>query len=322
MAGKRTKATTETVKTAKKSVKSTTVGESKIFDDVYHTIITRMPQFIIPVINDAFGKRYPLDVEFEQLKNEFYTMDGMVVSDSIFLIRGCLYHVECQSNPDRTMAIRMFEYGMQIGMERAKKKKDYLHVELPESAVLYLRHTKNTPDKLTVEVRSPKGDMLTYESKVIKVQEYTKDVIFRKKLLLYLPFYIMRYEKELENIDSDPKRLQELLAEYEEILKRLEIALEADESSEMYSDLLALIIRISDYMLRQQKKARKEMNKMGGQVLELYSEKVKRIAEKEGKRNGQIKLTEAVKDIRNGIKPAELKKKYDAETIKLAKSIA
>lgn len=64
MAGKRTKATTETVKTAKKSVKSTTVGESKIFDDVYHTIITRMPQFIIPVINDAFGKRYPLDVEF------------------------------------------------------------------------------------------------------------------------------------------------------------------------------------------------------------------------------------------------------------------
>lgn len=61
---------------------------------------------------------------------------------------------------------------------------------------------------------------------------------------------------------------------------------------------------------------------MGGQVLELYSEKVKRIAEKEGKRNGQIKLTEAVKDIRNGIKPAELKKKYDAETIKLAKSIA
>ncbi len=102
----------------------------------------------------------------------------------------------CQSNPDNTMAIRMFEYGMEIALERARKKKDYLHVDLPESAVIYLRHTKNTPDSLTVEVRSPKGDTLTYESKVIKVQEYTKDVIFRKKLLMYLPFYVMRYEND------------------------------------------------------------------------------------------------------------------------------
>ena len=29
-----------------------------------------------------------------------------------------------------TMAIHMFEYGMQIGMERARKKKDYIYVGL------------------------------------------------------------------------------------------------------------------------------------------------------------------------------------------------
>ena len=76
-------------------------------------------------------------------------------------------------------------------MEHARKKKDYLHVELLESAVIYLRHTKNTPDKLTVEVSAPNGQKMTYESKVIKVQNYTKSVIFRKKLLLFLPFYVM-----------------------------------------------------------------------------------------------------------------------------------
>ncbi len=293
--------------------KKENVFSSTIFDDVYHTIISRMPQFIIPVINDAFGTRYPMDVEYEQLKNEFYTKNGRIVSDSIFLIKGHLYHVECQSNPDNTMAIRMFEYGMEIALERARKKKDYLHVELPESAVIYLRHTKNTPDTLTVEVRSPKGDTLTYESKVIKVQEYTKDVIFRKKLLMYLPFYVMRYENELKTLDKDEKRLDALLKEYVGICNRLEKVLEQNGASDMYGNLIGCILEIMDYMLRSQKKAREEMRKMGGKVLELYSEKKL----KEGEKN----LASAIKDVRSGMKPAELKKKYNADTIKLAKAI-
>ena len=294
--------------------RNTSEFSTTIFDDVYRTIISRMPQFIIPVINDAFGTKYPMDVAFEQLKNEFYTKNGKLITDSIFLIRGHLYHVECQSNPNKTMAIRMFEYGMEIALERARKNKDYLHVDLPESAVIYLRHKKNTPDTLTVEVRSPKGNSLTYESKVIKVQEYTKDVIFRKKLLMYLPFYVLRYEKELDKIDKDRKRLDELLKEYTGICGKLEKVLEKDGSSESYSDLVGCIMEIMDYVLRSHKNARKEMNEMGGKVLETYTEKTL----KKGARN----LASAVKDIRNGVKVAELKEKYDADTIKLAKTIA
>jgi len=53
---------------------------------------------------------------------------------------------------------------------------------------------------------------------------------------------------------------------------------------------------------------------MGGKILESYTEKTERKAKKE--------MVAAVKDIRDGVKPAELKKKYSAETIKLAKTIA
>ncbi len=53
---------------------------------------------------------------------------------------------------------------------------------------------------------------------------------------------------------------------------------------------------------------------MGGKILESFTEK----AEK----NGAKKVVSAVKDIRNGIKTEDLKKKYSAETIKLAKTIA
>ena len=282
-----------------------------IFDNVYHTIVTRMPQLIVPVINDAFKTRYPKDVKIEQLRNEFYRKNGKIVTDSIFLIEGHLYHIECQSNPDNTMAIRMFEYGFEIGLDRARQTKDYLHVQLPESAVLYLRHNANTPDVLMVEVSTPQGESVTYESKVIKVQNYTRDVIFRKKLLLFLPYYIMRYENELDEIEKDPARVKKLLKEYQGICDKLEKVLEEDGESELYTNLIGLIVKISDYMLREQKNTRKEMNKMGGQVLELYTDKVEKKVEK--------RLAEAIKDIANGVKSSELKKKYSADTIKIAK---
>ena len=318
MKRKKRNITKETTKAKKNSVKQTVREEKEfsntIFDDVYRTIISRMPQFVIPVINDAFGTRYRMDTELEQLKNEFYRKDGKLVTDSIFLIEGHIYHIECQSNEDNTMAIRMFEYDFEIALERARKKKDYLHVELPESAVIYLRHTKDTPDKLTVEVSAPNGQSMTYESKVIKVQNYTKDVIFRKKLLLFLPFYVMRYEEEIKTLDKDTKRLQALVKEYFGIYTRMEKVLEENGASELYGDLMGYIQEILNYLLRTQKQARKEMSEMGGKILESFTEKTERKAKKE--------MVSAVKDIRKGVKTEDLKKKYSAETIKLAKTIA
>ena len=56
------------------------------------------------------------------------------------------------------------------------------------------------------------------------------------------------------------------------------------------------------------------MNNMGGKILESFSEKERRAGEKG--------IVSAVKDIRNGVKTSELKKKYSEETIKRAKTIA
>ena len=112
-------------------------------------------------------------------------------------------------------------------------------------------------------------------------------------------------------IEKDPARVKKLLKEYQGICDKLEKVLEEDGESELYTNLIGLIVKISDYMLREQKNTRKEMNKMGGQVLELYTDKVEKKAEK--------RLAEAIKDIANGVKSSELKKKYSADTIKTAK---
>lgn len=81
---------------------------------------------------------------------------------------------------------------------------------------------------------------------IVKVQTYTKEEIFQKNLLMFLPFYIMRYEKGIKKKKNDI--LDNLVEEYASIRLELDkIALE-NERSQRYDQLIELIIKISDYI--------------------------------------------------------------------------
>ena len=85
-----------------------TTEHSTIFDDVFRTIAQKMPQLLIPLINEVFHTSYSEEDHFEQLRNEHYEKFGTVVTDSIIRIGSHIYHLECQSTRDETMVIRMF----------------------------------------------------------------------------------------------------------------------------------------------------------------------------------------------------------------------
>lgn len=82
-------------------------------------------------------------------------------------------------------------------------------VEFPRSCVLYLRSGKRTPDFLEVELILPDSQMCVYRVPTVKVEHYTKDSIFEKKLLMLLPFYIMRYEKSADIIEKDSENFRD-----------------------------------------------------------------------------------------------------------------
>ena len=96
-----------------------TTEHSTIFDDVFRTIAQKMPQLLIPLINEVFHTSYSEKEPFEQLRNEHYEKFGTVVTDSIIRIGSHIYHLECQSTKDETMVIRMFEYDISIALEHA-----------------------------------------------------------------------------------------------------------------------------------------------------------------------------------------------------------
>ena len=86
-----------------------TTGHSTIFDDVFRTIAQKMPQLLIPLINEVFHTSYSEAEHFEQLRNEHYEKYGTIITDSIIRIDNRMYHLECQSTKDETMVIRMFD---------------------------------------------------------------------------------------------------------------------------------------------------------------------------------------------------------------------
>ena len=69
-------------------------------------------------------------------------------------------------------------------------------------------------------------------------------------------------------MSEDPQLFQELLNEYEVIRSKMEVEITEAGRSELFSDLIGLITRISDYIFRNEEKVRKGIGEvMGGHVL-------------------------------------------------------
>ena len=282
--------------------------DNTIFDDVFRTMIEKMPYLAVPLINEVFHTSYPEDVPFVQLRNEHQQENGEIITDSCLKIGGKMYHIECQSIDDTTMAIRMIEYDFSIAVESAQKQGRRYRMDFPKSCVLYLRSGKNTPDFLEVEMVLADESVVLYKVPAIKLETYTKDRIFEKDLLMLLPFYIMRYEKDIHEMSENPELFQHLLNEYEEIRTNLEKELTETGKSDLYMNLNKLIVKIADYMCRNEDVVRKGIGEvMGGKVLELETERLraegqavgKEIGKAEGEERLSILINHLILDGRN-----------------------
>lgn len=201
-----------------------------IYDGAFRTILNDCRKLIIPVINEIFGEDYTGDEKIEFLPNEHFVGQQDAagkerITDTNFRITGRIikkYHLECESSlPDGRITVRLFEYDAQIALDEGEVTEETLTVTFPNTAVLYLRVYKSTPDKMKYVIITP-GGTIRYDVPVMKVQNYTLDDIFEKHLLLLIPFYIFSHEKNFPEYNSSGQKLEELKSEYLDILERLD----------------------------------------------------------------------------------------------------
>ena len=250
------------------------MANNTIFDNVFRTMLEKMPELVVPLINEVFGTNYPADIAVEQQRNEHQTKNGEKITDSRLKIADKIYHIECQSTGDAEMVIRMIEYDFAVSLETKQIENGRYKIYFPHSCVLYLRG-KGRKDTLGMDIIMPDGRVIKYELPAIYIERYTQDVIFQKKLLFLLPFYVIRYEKSREDIEKDPEKLQKLLDEYVTISRRLEESLLENGKEALYRYLVEVILKIADYIFSDSEKTKKGVDRaMGGEVLELKTDKL------------------------------------------------
>ena len=200
-----------------------------IYDGAFRTILNDCRKLIIPVINEIFGESFTGEEEIQFFPNEHFIdqkdeADKERITDTNFTVLGKTqkkYHIECESSlPDGKITIRLFEYDAQIALDEGEVTEETLTVTFPNTAVLYLRSYKKTPDKMKYVIVTP-GGTVQYDIPIMKVQTYSLDDLFEKRLLLLIPFYIFSHESNFPEYNSNEQKLKELKAEYQVILERL-----------------------------------------------------------------------------------------------------
>ena len=269
------------------------------YDDVYKTLLNDCTNLIIPVVNEIFDENYTGQERIEFLPKDhiIHLQDNITKekrTDSCFEIQGKIpkkYHIECQSASDQSMALRMVEYDIHIALDEGEIKDNTLVLNIPRSAVLYLRHTKNTPDALMVQINTPE-ESFQYKIPVMKAQKYTIEEIFEKNLLFLIPFHIFCYEKEFPKYEDNPEKLQHLKERYAWIKNKLENLCMEGKISEFDKrtiiDMTKNVIKGIAY--KYQKVQRGVTAVMGGKVLEHEAKTILRRGITQGRMEGRMEL--------------------------------
>lgn len=191
------------------------------YDNVFKTMKSKHKRLFISVINDTFGKNYPMDVKVETLPSEGYlteseTTDGSKdikeqISDFVIKIGKEVYLLECQSYDDGSMAIRIAEYAFIVARQFAAWDIGHATIPMPRFSIIYIKRTEKTPKITRITFTFPDGQEVNYNSENIILEEFTKERIVEKRLFPYIPFYIARYEKDItseNNIENAAEDLE------------------------------------------------------------------------------------------------------------------
>ena len=291
------------------------------YDDAFRTMLNDCSALIIPVVNLYFNENYTGDEEITFSKNEHYLAhsDGTEdkrVTDSSFIITRAdktkkRYHIECEEQLNGSILVRIFEYDAQIALDDHTIDGAELTVSFPHSAVMALRYDEKSPDTMKINVVTP-GGQTSYTVPIIKVQQYSLDELFEKKLLFFLPFYIFSHEKELAECNSNEAKLEQLKDVYKEIRTRLDDLQHAGEiDGFMKKAIYTMINHVMALIAQKYENVRKGVEPiMGGKIIEYEAKTIRNAALKEERQRALAETEERAKDMIRDRMDLSLVEKY------------
>ena len=260
------------------------------YDDVFRTLLNDCSKLILPVINEAFGENYTGNERIEFRPNEFFAErnngeEDKTITDTNFLVisrEEKYYHWECESKVGNVIMIRFFQYDSQIALKNGQLNGDTFEARFPSSAVLFLRSTSTTPDRLHMKIIAPDRQSIMYDIPVMKVKRYGIGEIFEKKLYLLIPFYLFTYESKMKRLEENEEDRTAFAKEYEYIRDRLEEAVAAGEINDYTNRTICeMTAKVATHLAIKYDTVREDVtNVMSGRVLDYEAKRIKNEGEK------------------------------------------
>lgn len=227
-----------------------------------------------------------------------------IYADLIFAIDEYRYHLEFQTKYDKTMVIRMIEYGLSKVREAKASENisDDIILEFPMPLVIQVEHNDNSQDEINAYIKiSGQPESLNFKVPVINMWKYElKDVIERQWYLL-IPYCLMKYRELLKTNEITVKPKDEFKAEMNLIIEKThELHKSGKISNTFFPPLMKMIILISNHINEKfihDSEIRKELTQMNSIINPLGSTTIQKYLD-EGEERG--KKTIAVNMLKDG----------------------
>lgn len=192
-----------------------------IWDEVLKREVELHSGLLLPLIKEVFAKDYFEGTAIRLIATEYIVRrihkEGCSTLNSIYadivvqVGKGDIYHLECQMNKDKEMVVRMLEYDIHIGLVHSvglihdvMPSTTGMEMQMPRSVILYLNYMDNVPSKEKCLIRFADGSTYEYHVPVMKVQNYSLEMIEQKHLFILIPFLPVRFKKYINDKAKTP----------------------------------------------------------------------------------------------------------------------
>jgi len=269
------------------------------------------------MINSLFGKDIPLDAKVTYEGNDLYRFnqeDSSVETlrtDMILNINGMRFHLEFQTISEKTMIIRMFEYGFELSIKEIWSNitnlKDGIKLTFPQQFVIFVEQDDAIPEnELKMKVVLWNGEETEFRVPIMRYWEETVDSLEAKHLVPLIPLQVFKLRKSLMTITKSKKskaekerlteeKLKEVIKIYTEVTEKIRDLVDNKEELTTYDaeQILKAVQHLSKYLYNNYKsytKIEKEAVRMSETVwsFDKWRNEGRKEGLKEGLKEGKI----------------------------------
>jgi hypothetical protein len=256
-----------------------------VYDTTFRTLVYKCSSLVLPLLNETFSENYTGNekIVFDQneqmievpeeavkkeseeknknsdAKSEKYKERITDTNFTVFAGTNKNYHLECESKPYSTnMLIRLYEYDTQLALRNSVTEGNTIRVKYPNTAVLYLRNISTIPDEMKMIIEVSEGTEIVRNVSVIKMKNYTPEEIIQKKLFILIPFYLFNYEKQFQECNDDPEKLEVILNDLRYLEKELNALVNNGDLDTVHLDVIENCTKlVSDQLAKNYDNVRK-----------------------------------------------------------------